>query len=70
MPKRRSRGSAEDAILLNLTERIPELEAPSETPESPKTAEEQQGRGVPHSATVEAQEGVQRRGFWRRLFGT
>jgi hypothetical protein len=57
-----------DTILLNLTERIPELEAPSEARESPQTAEEQQGRGLPRSATGEAQEGVQRP-WWRRLFG-
>ena len=33
-----------DAILLNLTERIPELEAPSEERESPQTVEEEPER--------------------------
>ena len=58
-----------DAILLNLTERIPpQLEAPQEPPEAPEPGEEQQGRGEPHSATGGAQEGV-RRSWWRRVFG-
>jgi excisionase family DNA binding protein len=37
--------------------------------ESPETIEEQQGRGQPHSATGEAQEGVRRpwRNLWRRI---
>jgi hypothetical protein len=37
--------------------------------ESPETIEEQQGRGQPHSATGEAQEGVGRpwRNLWRRI---
>jgi hypothetical protein len=46
-----------------------ELHALREPRESPETVEEQQGRGEPHSTTVGTQEGVQRRGFWRRLFG-
>jgi excisionase family DNA binding protein len=41
------------------------LRAPREATE---TAEEQQGRGEPHSATVASQEGVQRP-WWRRWFG-
>ena len=57
-----------DTILLNLTERIPELEAPSEPRESPQTAEEQQGRGQPHPDAPDAQEGVQRP-WWRRVLG-
>jgi uncharacterized coiled-coil protein SlyX len=54
-------------ILLNLTERIPELEAPSEARESPETVEEEAERAEPHSATVESQEGAQR-SWWQRLF--
>jgi Helix-turn-helix domain len=46
-----------------------ELYALRETPEASETAEEQRGRGEPHSDVPGAQEGVQRRGFWRRLFG-
>jgi hypothetical protein len=38
------------------------------TPESPEPGEEQQGRGEPHPATGEAQQGVQRP-WWRRIFG-
>jgi hypothetical protein len=58
-----------DTILLNLTERIPELEAPSEARESPQTVEEERERAEePRSATVEAQEGA-RRPWWRRMFG-
>jgi hypothetical protein len=56
-------------IIAGLVERIPAIEASQEARESPQTVEEQQGRGEPHSATVGTQEGVQRRGFWRRLFG-
>jgi len=58
-----------DRILLNLTERIPELEAPSEPRESPETVEEEPERAEPHSAAGEAQEGVQRP-WWRRVFGS
>jgi hypothetical protein len=45
-----------------------ELFARREPRQSPETAEEQQGRGQPHSATGGAQEGV-RRSWWRRVFG-
>jgi hypothetical protein len=55
-------------IIAALTSRIPAIEAPAETPGAAETAEEQQGRGEPHSATVESQEGVQRP-WWRRVFG-
>jgi len=58
-----------DGILLNLTERIPQLEAPSEARGSLETAEEQQGRGQPHSAAPGAPEAVQRRPWWRRMLG-
>jgi hypothetical protein len=42
-----------------------------EVPEAAETAEEQQGRGggEPHPATGEAQEGSQRRSWWRRMLG-
>jgi hypothetical protein len=55
-------------LLAAALERIPAIEAPAESPEASETAEEQQGRGQPHSATGEAQEGVQRP-WWRRVFG-
>ena len=56
-----------DAILLNLTERIPELEASSEASAAPETAEEEPERAEPRPAAGGTQEGVQRP-WWRRLF--
>jgi excisionase family DNA binding protein len=55
-------------LLAAALERIPAIQAPPDERESPETAEEQQGRGEPHPATVGAQEGVQRP-WWRRVFG-
>ena len=55
-----------DGILLNLTERIPQLEAPSEAQESTHTVEDEPERAEPRPATVESQEGVQRP-WWRKL---
>jgi excisionase family DNA binding protein len=46
-----------------------DLYARREPRESPEPADEQQGRGEPHSATGEAQEGARRRPWWRRVFG-
>jgi excisionase family DNA binding protein len=46
-----------------------ELEAFRETRESPETLEEAPESAEPNSATEEAQEGVQRRSWWRRVFG-
>jgi hypothetical protein len=57
-----------DGILLNLTERVPQLEAPSEARESPQTVDEETERAEPRPATGGAQEGVQRP-WWRRMFG-
>jgi hypothetical protein len=57
-------------LLMAALERIPpQLETPSEARESPQTAEEQPERAEPRPATGEAQEGVQRRPWWRRVFG-
>jgi hypothetical protein len=58
-----------DRILLNLTERIPELEAPSEARESPQPAKEEPERAETQSATRGTQEGAQRRPWWERWFG-
>ena len=55
-------------IIAALTSRIPQLEAPTETPEAYEAAEEQQGRGEPHSDAPGTQEAVQRP-WWRRMFG-
>jgi hypothetical protein len=56
-------------IIAALTSRIPAIEAPQEPPESSETVEEEQGRGQPHPDAPGAQEGVQRRPWWRRVFG-
>jgi hypothetical protein len=53
-----------DAILMSLTQRIPELEAPSEPSESLETTTE--GEAKPHPGG--GQEGAQRP-WWRRMFG-
>ena len=46
-----------------------ELYGLREPGESSETAEEQQGRGEPHSATGGAQEATQPRSWWRRMLG-
>ena len=56
-------------IIAGLVERIPAIEAPAETSESSEAADEQQGRGQPHPDASGAQGGVQRRPWWRRVFG-
>src|SRR5215211_8544896 len=56
-----------DTILLNLTERIPELEAPRDKRESPETIEEEPERAEARPDMPSAQEGAQRRPWWRRI---
>jgi len=56
-------------LLAGLIERVPELEAPQEAADAPEPTEEQQGRAEPRSGAGEAQEGAQRRSWWRRVFG-
>jgi hypothetical protein len=62
-------------LLMAALERIPpQLEAPSDGPseapaERPEVAEEEQGRGQPRPDAPGAQGGVQRRPWWRRVFG-
>jgi len=53
-------------LLMAALERIPAIEAPQEASEAAETGG--QGRGQPHSATVESQESAQRP-WWRRVFG-
>ena len=55
-----------DTILLSLTQRIPELEAPTEPRESPVSSSEEENKGT---ATSEQQEPTQRRSWWRAFFG-
>jgi hypothetical protein len=60
-----------DTLMAQLMQRIPAIEA-SEAPDepgAPQTAEEEQGRGEPRSGAGEAQEGTERRPWWRRVFG-
>ena len=54
-----------DTLMAQLMQRIPELEAPSETRESDVRSSP---TGTPTEASTEAQEGVQRP-WWRRVFG-
>jgi hypothetical protein len=45
------------------------LESPRESPESPETVDEQQGRGQARSDAPGAQEDTQPRSWWRRMLG-
>ena len=56
-------------IIAALTSRIPAIEAPPEARDSPQTVEEEPERAGPRPATGEAQEGTERRPWWRRAFG-
>src|SRR5215213_9829596 len=59
-------------IIAALTQRIPAIEAPQETPESPETATDMpMGPTPPSEASEEAQEGSEprRRSWWREFFG-
>ena len=65
-----------DTIIAQLTQanaalasRVPELEAPRGQAEAPETVEEGPERAEPRSAAGGAQEGAQRRPWWRRVFG-
>ena len=62
-----------DMLLAQLVQRIPELEAPTDTPqeppESPTAATEQPGRVEPQ-AQVEGQQTPDRRPWWQRWFGS
>jgi hypothetical protein len=56
-------------IIAGLVERIPAIEAPQGASESPETVEEEPERAEPRPDALDAQEGVQRRPWWRRVFG-
>jgi hypothetical protein len=51
-----------DAILMSLTQRIPELEAPAEPREAPEAVSEESGGGEDRGE-------AERRPWWRRMFG-
>jgi len=54
-----------DAILLNLTERIPQLEAPQEPARASEGSEPRHATPGPQTAA----QGPERRSWWRRWFG-
>ncbi len=58
-------------VIADLVRRVPELEAPSETPQAPQTPPEPSEDASPRSDTVEAQEDAQRvrQPWWVRWFG-
>ena len=56
-------------IIAALTSRIPAIEAPPDEREEPETVEEEPERVEPRPAAGGAQEGTQRRSWWRRVFG-
>jgi hypothetical protein len=56
-------------IIAGLVERIPAIEAPQEASEAPQTAQESSEGAAPRPAAPGAQEGAQRRPWWRRVFG-
>jgi hypothetical protein len=55
-----------DTIIAQLTQRIPELEAPSEPQEAPVTPSEDAAKGT---SSPEQQEPSQRRSWWRAFLG-
>ena len=57
-------------IIAALTSRIPEIEAPRETPSEAPEARVTPSEPVPNSETLpEAERGAERRPWWRRMFG-
>src|SRR5919107_1095724 len=66
----REEARRKDTIIAQLTQRIPELEAPSETHESPRTASEEpystHAPPVPETPVSDAQH---KRSWWRAFFG-
>jgi hypothetical protein len=58
-----------DTVVAQLTSKIPAIEAPQEPTEAAETVEEEPERAESHPTTGEAQEGAQRRSWWRRVFG-
>ena len=59
-----------DTIVAQLTSRIPAIEAPQEeSTDAPESAAEEPERAEPRTDAGISQEGVQRRSWWRRVFG-
>src|SRR5215216_500664 len=64
----REEARRKDHLLAAALERIPpQLEAPPDERESPETGGGTQGRAEPRSDAPGAQEGAQRRPWWRRI---
>jgi hypothetical protein len=55
-----------DTIIMSLTQRVPELEAPAQLREAPETASPRSDRGT---AREDTEEPVERRSWWLRFFG-
>ncbi len=55
-------------IAYTLAQRVPQLEAPRETPGEPQTPSEESERDV-QDRGEEAQEATERRSWWRTIFG-
>jgi hypothetical protein len=69
LDQEREANSEHRRLLLRALERIPpQLEAPSEPRESPQTVENEPERAQPRPTTVESQEPVQQRPWWRKMF--
>jgi len=62
-----------DTLLARLMDRVPELEPPAEAPpherDAPETAQQEPERAEPRPDAPGPHEGVQRRPWWRRMFG-
>jgi hypothetical protein len=59
--RRDEEAKRKDAILMTLAQRVPELEAPSETVQSPTTAANGEEQGI-------AAPDAENRSWWRRIF--
>ncbi len=66
---RKEESRRKDHIIMTLAQRIPELEAPRDEPHAPETAAESEDRAESRPATGGAQEGSERRPWWRRICG-
>ena len=68
--ERQAHAEARRLLMAALERILPQLEAPQEAQESPETVEEEPKRAAaPHSDAPGAQEGAQRRSWWRRMLG-
>ena len=67
---RKEEARRKDAILMTMAQRIPELEAPSETQESPRTtSEEPYSTHAPPVPETPVPDAPHKRSWWRAFFG-